>query len=216
MYMGYATAIIDMAYDLNVFETEYKASHTFNGGANMHMFDVDVDDDEWQLSVWYLKEHRKRPNSPRAILDVHQHLFTTTGTQRGAFRDGGFTVFSHDDFYNMIGSLPATFNKSLLDEVNLCPYSYNATTEKWMNTITHRHPLVFHFAGDEWICGCEIMNKDQFHRPHRYSTRCPEQAPFWYDLANQGIKDADPTMYHTFKVARRGRIAVQALPHRPW
>jgi hypothetical protein len=216
LYIGYATAIIDMANDLNVFETEYKSSHTFNGGANMHMFDIDVDDDEWQLSVWYLKEHRKRPNSPRAILDVHQHLFTTTGTQRGAFLRADFLVFSENEFYSMIGSLPATFNRSRLDEVNLCPYAFNTTTKTWMNTITHRHPLAFHFAGDEWICGCEIMGKDQFHSPHRYAVRCPQEAPFWYQHANQGIKDADPTMYHLLRVASEGEIVVHNRRRRPW
>jgi hypothetical protein len=219
LYMGYATAIINMANELNVFETEYKSHEAFNeilatmGAANVHMFDVDVDDDEWQLSIWYLKEQKKHPASPRAVLDVHQNLFTTVATIRGSYRDGGYTVYSQNYFYSIIGALPKTFVKSSdLAEVTLCPYEYDKATETWINTITHSHPLLFHFAGSEWICACEIMNEDQFDKPNKFAEKCPQEAPFWYSHINQGIKEVsinpDPTAYLTINVDPHGEVSV--------
>jgi hypothetical protein len=215
MFMGYASAIIDMAHDLNVFETKYQRHETFDeilatkGASNIHMFDVDVDDDEWQLSIWYLKEKRKA--SPRATLDVHQHLFTTTGTFRAANRDGGFTVFSQEDFYSMIGTLPVDFEEDQLDDVTLCPYSFDSVSQSWMNTITQSHPLAFHFAGNEWVCACNIMTHDHFEGPNKFKDLCPKEAPFWYGHVNEGIKDislsSDPNEYVFLKVVPKDETA---------
>jgi hypothetical protein len=222
MFMGYASAIIDMANDLSVFQTDYKRPEEFDklladkGASNVHMFDVDVDDDEWQLSIWYLKEQRK--SHPRATLDVHQHLFTTTGTFRASHRDGGFLIFSQDDFYNMIGTLPEQFDKSRLDEVSFCPYSFDSVSQSWRNTITQRNPLVFHFAGNDWVCACNILTHDQFDKPNKFERQCPEEAPFWNGHIHEGVNDvsksSDPREQIVLKIVPKEDTAVNRELHK--
>jgi len=128
LFIGYASAILDMAYEMQLHKP-YHPPEYYNDNNNFHnsdnksknttttttttMSDFRVDDDEWQLSVWFLNEYHanKKKNTksaPRAILDVHQQLFATTGTFRASHRGDGFLLFSQTDFVQMFGPLPTT------------------------------------------------------------------------------------------------------------
>jgi hypothetical protein len=193
MLMGKASAIIDMANEMNVWETEYKRPDEFDailqaqGESKLHMFDADVDDDEWQLSVWFIKDQQKK--KPTSALDMHQELFTTTGTFRASYRDGGFLIFSQDDFYGVVGTLPAVFDKMELDQVKQCPYTFDWESKTWTNTLTQSHPLIFHFAGFDWLCACEILQMDQRVdvTNKKFASNCLDDFPHWQVPVNQGV-----------------------------
>jgi hypothetical protein len=193
MFMGYASAIMDMANEMEIWDTEYRRPEEFDpilqseDASKLHMFDVDVDDDEWQLSIWFLKEQLKK--HPRAALDVNQSLFTTTGTFRASYRDGGFVILSHNDFYGIVGSLPASFNKKEIDAIKQCPYTYDSKTKTWTNTITKSNPLIFHFAGNDWLCGCQILEGSRYANvTEKFAQSCSEEYPLWHTSVNQGVQ----------------------------
>jgi hypothetical protein len=201
LFMGYATTIMDIANEMKIFDTVYKHQSAFDeplktkGASNIHMFDVDVDDDEWQLSIWFIKEQRKA--SPRAVLDVHQHLFTNTGTLRAYHHGKQYTTFSQKQFFDMLGTLPGTFNKSSLEEIMLCPFAFDSVAQAWTHTIAESQPLVFHFGGNEWLCACEMMELDHFDKPSKFASYCSRDYPFWRDRVNKCVHkvstDSNPT-----------------------
>jgi hypothetical protein len=181
--------------EMNVWETKYKRPEEFDailqaqGESKLHMFDADVDDDEWQLSVWFIKDQQKE--KPTSALDMHQELFTTTGTFRASYRDGGFLIFSQDDFYGVVGTLPAAFDKKDLDQVKQCPYTFDWETKTWTNTLTQGHPLIFHFAGYDWLCACEVLEMDQraIVTNKKFASFCLDDYPYWQTPVNQGVFD---------------------------
>jgi hypothetical protein len=132
------------------------------------MLDVDADDDEWQLSIWFIQEQCKA--RPRAVLDMHLRLFSTTCTFRAYHHGQQYTTFSQDYFFNTVGMLPSTFNQSSLEEMRLCPFSFDSVSQTWTHTMTNSHPLVFHFGGNEWLCACEMMETDHFDQPSKFTS----------------------------------------------
>jgi hypothetical protein len=194
LFMGYASTILDMSNEMKIFDTLYQPQSALDrlletkGASNVHMFDVDADDDEWQMSIWFIKEQRKA--SPRAVLDVHQHLFSNTGTRRAYHHGDKYTAFSRKTFFDGIGTLPNTFNKTSLEEIRLCPFAFDPVVQTWTHTITKSHPLVFHFGGNEWLCACEMMKADDFDQPSKFAFYCSKGYPFWRDRVNECVRKA--------------------------
>jgi hypothetical protein len=152
------------------------------------MRDLEVDDDEWQLSAWFLYDQNKPV--PLATLDYHQNLFAVTGIFRiQEVNDDEFVVFSRDQFYNMFGPFPDTFHKeSDMDQLVLCPYQYDVTNMEFTNTITGGHPLLFHFAGNDWLCACTVFAAAGFHTiPNKFRHNCEQRYSIWHDRIEDGI-----------------------------
>lgn len=200
MFIGYASAIIDMAKEMNLWTSPWKQQHEFDNllkdkDVQLNMFDVNVDDDEWQLSVWHIKEQKK--DCPRSTLDVNHDLFATSDTIRSSYRDGGYLIVSQKFFYDVLGSPPPTLQKNDLEQITACPYTYDSDSKIWTNTITQGHPLIFHFAGNHWFCACQIFAADHFGGiPKKFAHSCEEEYPYWNVPVTQAVRDvsisADP------------------------
>jgi hypothetical protein len=155
---------------------------------SLHMADLEVDDDEWQISAWFLEDQKKE--TPIAKLDFDQQLFATTGTFRAAEREEGFEVFSKHHFYEMFGDFPSNFGPEDLDRLTVCPYDYNDDAKEWTNQITGGNPLIFHFAGNEWLCACTIFAREGFQTAtQKFQMKCLESFELWKDLVEDSIQE---------------------------
>ena len=101
---------------------------------HLHMSDMEVDDDEWQMSAWYIKDQEKE--TPLATLDMHTHVFAVTGVFRARELDNDFVVLSRDDFYDMFGLVPDSFKESDIGKLTVCPFEYDTHLEQWTSTLT--------------------------------------------------------------------------------
>jgi hypothetical protein len=172
IFVGYASAILSMAHEMNVWEHQsytalphYEDLVKRNGVASLQFKDVDINDDEWLMSQWYLKDQQKA--QPMAKLDVHHALLATTPTVRARNdknRDGRnyFTIFAADTFARYVGLWPPSFPRSDLERITMCPYRHDMATGTWTNELTQGQPLVFHFAGNDWICACQVLLTEYF------------------------------------------------------
>ena len=157
---------------------------------DLHMIDLEVDDDEWQLAAWFFQDQDKK--TPLSGLDYHQDLFAVTGTFRAQeTEDDGYAVFPRDHFYRMFGEFPETFDKDNdMDQLIVCPYEYDAVNMEYTNTITGGHPLVFHFAGNDWLCACTIFAADDFENiTPKFRKNCEERYSMWFERVEEGILD---------------------------
>ena len=171
------------------------------------MIDLEVDDDEWQLAAWFFQDQEK--TVPLSALDYHQDLFAVTGTFRAQeTEDDGYAVFPRDHFYRMFGEFPETFDKDNdMDELVVCPYEYDSVNMEYTNTITGGHPLVFHFAGNDWLCACTIFATEEFENvTPKFRQNCEERYSNWFDRVEDGILDVaesedDGEILYLLKVA---------------
>lgn len=195
IFMGYTSTILDMAGEMGAFEKAYKPLEHFDNfeRGNITMGDLNVDDDEWQLAVWYMKEHETNKVNPRAILDINHELFSTTGTWRASNRNGGFLLWSENDFMDMFGPLPES-EQSLRQIASQCPYEFDTTRKQWKNTVTQSYPLIFHFAGHEWLCACQIFEGEGYQTiPSKFADQCINDYPHWKSVVNEAISSmSDP------------------------
>jgi hypothetical protein len=146
-----------------------------------------VDDDEWQVSAWFFRDQDKE--APLASLDFDQHLFAVTGTFRAAQDDEGYDVYSRDHFFDMFGPLPASFKPEDIGSLTVCPYDYDKDTKQWTNQITGYHPLVFHFAGNDWLCACTVFAAEGFTGiTGKFRNNCEFELAKWYDIVQNGIQ----------------------------
>jgi hypothetical protein len=199
IYVGYASAIVQMAHEMNVWEhRSYTAASHYHGlvqkhgAVSLNMSDVDINDDEWRMSLWYMHDQQKE--QPMAVLDVHHALLATTPTARARHdkdRAGGnyFTVYATDTFVHYVGLWPTSFAKSDLERVTMCPYSHDAVARVWTNELTLAQPLVFHFAGNDWLCACHVLLTDHFEGPHKFVSY-PDHYEYWKEPVRQGIVQA--------------------------
>lgn len=156
------------------------------GADSLTMGDMEVDDDEWQLAAWFFEDQKKE--RPLSTLDHHQELFSTTGTQRVQERDNGLTLFSRDHFARMFGDMPEeTFE---IEEIPLCPYEYHLDSKLWINKFTGSSPLVFHFAGRDWLCACQVMHVEGYENiPPEFKSKCAnEYFDPWLARVTEGIQ----------------------------
>ena len=158
------------------------------------MIDLEVDDDEWQLAAWFFQDQDK--TVPLSTLDYHQDLFAVTGTFRAQeTEEDGYAVFPQNHFYRMFGEFPETFDKEAdMDQLVVCPYEYDAVNMEYTNTITGGHPLVFHFAGNDWLCACTIFAQETFENiTPKFLKNCQERYSMWFDRVEDGILDVAET-----------------------
>jgi hypothetical protein len=155
---------------------------------DLHMGDMEVDDDEWQLAVWYFKDQDKA--KPTASLDFHQDLFAVTGTFRAQERDEGYKIFARDHFYHMFGEFPDSVEKDTeLDQLVVCPFEHDASNLEWTSTLTGGHPLVFHFAGNDWLCACSVFAAEGYKNvPNKFRDNCENHYSSWYQRVQEGIQ----------------------------
>jgi hypothetical protein len=187
-----------MAKEMKIFETRYHQPEYFNDRiGDSTMSDFMVDDDEWQLAVWYMKEHETNKANPRAIMDVNHRLFSTTGTFRASHRDGGFLLFSHNDFTTMFGQLPTTSTENQLGHLHQCPYEFDDIKKQWKNTLTQTYPLIFHFAGNDWLCACQIFERQGYSDIYsKFESHCHEDYPHWQPVVNDAVRRLSNTPEH--------------------
>jgi hypothetical protein len=125
-----------------------------------------------------------------ATLDYDQNLFPVTGgfwiQETG---DDGYVVFSHDQFYEMFGPFPTSFKKDTdMDELVVCLYEYDATNMEFTNTISGGQLLLFHFAGNDWLCAYTVFAQQGFKNiPKKFSNNCKQCYSSWYDHVQDGI-----------------------------
>jgi hypothetical protein len=171
-----------------------------NAEKHLRMEDLEVDDDEWQISAWFFRDQAKQ--TPLASLDFNQHLFAVTGTFRAQERDEGFIVFSRDHFFNMFGPFPSNFSPEDMDELSVCPYHYNAMEKQWTNKITGGHPLIFHFAGNDWLCACSVFAAEGFQGiTGKFQNVCLHEFKKWSGPVHDGIQyvaNAEDSSIETF------------------
>lgn len=151
------------------------------------MRDIEVDDDEWQISAWYMEDQSK--SQSLATLDFHQELFVITHPFRAQQRDGGWIVFSRQFFRNMFGSFPQTSVD--LEEITFCTYEYEPESKRWINLITGTSPLLFHFAGNDWLCACQVFQTEGYKNiNNKFREKCT-QGNFdeWQHRVKEGIQD---------------------------
>jgi hypothetical protein len=152
---------------------------------HLHLEDLEVDDDEWQISAWFLRDQAKE--HPLATLDFQQNLFAVTGTFRAQQRNEGFVVFPRNHFMAMFGPMPSSLNS--FDELMVCPYTYNSDNKEWINSITGGNPLVFHFAGNDWLCACSIFAADGFQGiTGKFRENCHTEYAKWSDRVQNGVQ----------------------------
>jgi len=150
----------------------------------LHMGDMDVDDDEWQLAAWYFEDQKKE--RPLAILDYHQELFGTSGTFRAQHRDHGFLIFSRNNFESMFGDMPE--EPFEFEELKACPYEYDPKSQSWTSRLTGASPLVLHLAGNDWLCGCQIFQAEGYENiTPKFRENC-EKADSWLNRVEEGIQ----------------------------
>jgi hypothetical protein len=59
----------------------------------------------------------------------------------------------------------------------------------WTNTITNSHPLIFHFAGNDWLCACQILATGQYpDMTTKFANSCQQEFPRWQARVNHGIE----------------------------
>jgi hypothetical protein len=154
--------------------------------------DVDINDDEWLMPQWYLKDQQKA--QPMAKLDVHHALLATTPTVRARNDkncDGRnyFTIFATDTFARYVGLWPTSFPRSDLERITMCPYRHDMAAGARTNELTQGQPLVFHFAGNDWICACQVLLTDHLSGPHKIHS-CPAHYEYWKEKVQRGIVEA--------------------------
>jgi hypothetical protein len=183
---------------------DHESFHSLAGlesSKGLHMIDLEVDDDEWQLTAWFLKDQDKE--TPMSTLDYQQNLFAVTGAFRGQVtEDDGYVVFSRDHFDDMFGPFPKTFNKDTdMDQLVVCPYTYDVANMEFTNTIAGGHPLLFHFAGNDWLCACSIFESQSFQNvPHKFYDNCKERYPSWFDRIEEGILNVASSVDKDFEL----------------
>lgn len=151
------------------------------------MEDMEVDDDEWQISAWFFRDQAKA--SPLATLDFQQELFAVTGVFRAQQRDDGFIVFSRENFFEMFGPFPSSFSPENMDALTVCPYDYNPFEEQWTNKITGGHPLIFHFAGNDWLCACSVFAAEGFQGiTGKFRDNCSNEFAKWSDRVQHAVQ----------------------------
>jgi rubredoxin len=153
------------------------------------MIDIEVDDDEWQLAAWFFKDQNKA--IPLATLDYQQNLFAVTGTFRvQETDDDSYVVFSRQHFYEMFGRFPNTINKgTAMDQLVVCPYEYDASNMEFSNTISGGKPLLFHFAGNGWLCACTVFAHQDFQNvPKKFRDNCEQRYSIWFEPVQEGIR----------------------------
>jgi len=165
----------------------------------LHMKDLDVDDDEWQLAAWYFEDQNKE--RPLAILDYHNELFGTSATYRTQQRDEGFIVFSRDHFSSMYGDMPEESFK--VEDIPMFPYEYDRNTERWTNSFTNESPLVMHFPGNDWLSGCQVFRAEGFDNiPPKFRDNCEENHhEQWLERVEQAlgyVAEADDPLEEVF------------------
>jgi len=166
----------------------------------LRMRDLEMDDDEWQLAAWFFEDQAK--THPLSTLDYQQDLFAVTGHFRAQQREHGFLLFSQDHFHRMYGEFP---DKPMdLDQFAVCPYEYKPLSKKWINRYTGSSPLIFHFAGNEWICACEVMRAEGYKNiPPKFRDNCEKHYDHWHNRVHQGMQDiahADDPLEQAFLV----------------
>jgi hypothetical protein len=152
------------------------------------MIDLEVDDDEWQLAAWFFQDQEKQ--NPLSALDYHQDLFGVTGTFRAQeAEDDSYVVFSQDHFRSMFGEFPKSFNPDMdMDKLVVCPFQYDELNMEFTNTITGGQPLVFHFAGNDWLCACTVFEASGFQNvPTKFKDNCENRYSQWFDSVQAGI-----------------------------
>lgn len=165
----------------------------------LHMSDIEIDDDEWQIAAWYMKDQQKK--DPMSIIDESQDLFAVTHTFRAREMGGeAFKIYSRNEFYQMFGTLPANFDESQFGELTVCPYEYSVKTNTWTNTITGGNPLIFHFAGHEWLCACEIMAAENFELDSLFGQKCDKELNNRVENAIQMLAGKDADAYEELHV----------------
>jgi hypothetical protein len=153
----------------------------------LHMSDLEVDDDEWQMSAWFIKDQEK--DEPLAVLDMHSHVFAVTGVFRAREKGDEFVVLSRDDFHDMFGLLPDSFGESDIGKLTVCPFEYDANLEQWTSTLTDGHPLVFHFAGDDWLCACPVLAAENYQNvPPKFRSSCEQKYDHWSARVTEAIR----------------------------
>jgi len=194
-FIGYASAILEMADEMQLWDKSYHPHESFHSlmtnpeaSERLHMHDLDVDDDEWQIATWLFEDYSK--THPLATLDYHQDLFAVTGTFRAQHRDEGFLIFSRDDFERMYGPFPEEKPTVDMKDLTVCPYKFLPESKTWINTLTGKSPLVFHFAGNDWLCACEIFRTLGYTNvPPKFKDNCEKNYDLWEGVVKQGIQD---------------------------
>lgn len=152
------------------------------------MNELEVDDDEWQLSAWFLQDQKKAV--PTAALDYDQNIFGVTGTFRAQeTEDNSFIVFNKEHFYKMFGAFPDYLNNVTdIDQIVICPYEYDAINMQYTNTLSGGQPLIFHFAGNEWICACKVFSETGYQNiPKKFRENCEQRYEYWGKRVDEGI-----------------------------
>lgn len=136
------------------------------------MNDLPIDDDEWQIGGWFLRDQEKQ--NPLSKIDHHNDMFAITSVFRAREQDGDFVVFSRNHFRDMFGLFPQSLAQDLQELASICPFEYNKDSKKWTSTITGGNPLVFHFAGQEFLCACKILEAEGFPVDHVMGRKCQD------------------------------------------
>ena len=177
--------------DRNTTYHRHEGFHSLAGlesSKGIHMIDLEVDDDEWQLAAWFFQDQDKAV--PLSTLDYHQDLFAVTGTFRAQELDvESYVAFPRNHFYDMFGPFPETFDKNTdMAQLVVCPYEYDATNMEFTNKITGGHPFIFHFAGNDWLCACKVFAEVGFENvPNKFRENCEQRHSFWYNRVEDGI-----------------------------
>jgi hypothetical protein len=152
----------------------------------LKMEDLEVDDDEWQISAWFLRDQTKP--KPIAALDFKQDIFAVSGTFRVQERDEGFIVFSRDHFRDMFGKFPSSFSFDRVAELGVCPYEYQADKKQWSSKHANGHPVVFHFAGNDWLCACTVFIQEGYQgATGKFWDKCHIELEKWLEEVSNGI-----------------------------
>jgi hypothetical protein len=60
---------------------------------------------------------------------------------------------------------------------------------EWTNKITGGHPLIFHFAGKDWLCACTIFAAEGFQGiTGHFQDNCQFEFDYWWGRVQEGIQ----------------------------
>jgi hypothetical protein len=166
------------------------------GEQHLHMEDLEVDDDEWQISAWLFKDQTK--DMPLGHTGYGTTRLCGDRNIPCAILSSGLHHFSQDHFRNMFGPFPSNFSFEDLDQLTMCPYNYNPGSMEWTNKITGGHPLICHFACDDWLCACTIFAAKGFQEiTGHFQDNCQLEFDHWWARVQEGIQamahDVDAT-----------------------